>query len=157
MKARWYTVAPVPAPRQTRRDAYDPSDAVLRYRAFRDEIALRHVELPLPYAHVVFFVPMPSSWSKRKRRELALTPHTFKPDVDNLLKALVDAVYRDRDDGCVHDVRATKRWGPLTGDGGILVSSSTVDVSRGGLVLELRELHIMGRLESMELLAPTPA
>jgi Holliday junction resolvase RusA-like endonuclease len=105
-----YDVTPVPAPRQTGRDAWNPSPGVQRYRAFRDEIALRGVSLPA-HAHVVFVLPMPPSWSMRKRERFHGTSHTSKPDVDNCLKALLDAIYRGQDDAHVWDVRASKVWG----------------------------------------------
>lgn len=105
-----YDVEPVSAPRQVRSDRWDPSPHVLRYRAFRDEIALRRVMLPL-HAHVVFVLPMPRSWSIRKKALHRGAGHFQKPDTDNCLKALVDAVYRGVDDSHVWDVRATKVWG----------------------------------------------
>ena len=36
-------------------------------------------------------------------------PHTKKPDIDNLIKALLDAVFSD--DAHVHTVHAEKVWG----------------------------------------------
>lgn len=136
---RWYPIVPVSAPRQSRRDAYDPSPHVQRYRAFRDDVALRGVHIPQPFAHLVFLVPMPESWSKKKCREHVLQPHQSKPDFDNLGKALVDAVYREGDDAHVHDARITKRWAPV-GLAGVLVSSSTLDVTVSGLGALVYEL-----------------
>ncbi|MNJ68120.1 Endodeoxyribonuclease RusA [compost metagenome] len=40
---------------------------------------------------------------------MAGKPHQQKPDADNLLKALMDAIYNE--DCSVWDVRVTKRWG----------------------------------------------
>lgn len=37
-------------------------------------------------------VEMPRSWSTRKRAEMAGRPHTQKPDKDNCLKAICDAL-----------------------------------------------------------------
>jgi Holliday junction resolvase RusA-like endonuclease len=39
-----------------------------------------------------FDIPMPKSWSKKKRALMAGTPHTSKPDLDNLLKTVKDAL-----------------------------------------------------------------
>lgn len=36
-------------------------------------------------------------------------PHTKKPDIDNLCKALLDALYKD--DSKIWDLRVTKIWG----------------------------------------------
>jgi Holliday junction resolvase RusA-like endonuclease len=52
---------------------------------------------------------MPKSWSKRKKATMAKCPHTQKPDLDNLLKALLDACYDD--DACVwHICGLSKVW-----------------------------------------------
>jgi Holliday junction resolvase RusA-like endonuclease len=109
-RIRVFDIPPTPAPRQSRRDAWAPSKAVLRYRAFRDEVALKIKELPEDFFHVVFLIPVPASWSQKKKLEHIGTPHTGKPDKDNLEKALVDAVYRNRDDGHVWNTASTKLW-----------------------------------------------
>lgn len=104
-----YDICPLPKPRMTQRDRWAKRPAVLRYRAFCDEVRLRGVALPVCCSHVTFVMPMPPSWSKKKRAALAGQPHQQKPDADNLLKALMDAVYHD--DCAVWDVRVTKLWG----------------------------------------------
>lgn len=58
---------------------------------------------------VNFVIPMPASWSESKKAKMVLKPHTSKPDVDNLLKALLDACFES--DSHIHDIRATKMWG----------------------------------------------
>ena len=93
----------------TQRDKWAKRPAVLRYFAFKDECRLKKVELPESGAHVIFTIPFPKSYSKKKRRELDGRPHQLKPDLDNLLKALADAVYSD--DSGIYDVRASKYWG----------------------------------------------
>lgn len=52
---------------------------------------------------------MPKSWSKKKHVEMNGKPHQQKPDVDNLLKALMDAVFKD--DCKVWNVTVSKVWG----------------------------------------------
>lgn len=93
---------PIAKPRQTHKDRWDPSNAVIAYRRWAD--AIRIVARPVfgvtepwvgPVAMgAVFLMPVPASWPKRRQRaafagELA---HTTKPDLDNLLKALKDAL-----------------------------------------------------------------
>jgi Holliday junction resolvase RusA-like endonuclease len=107
---RIYDIPPTPAPRQTRRDKWRPSPAVLRYRAFRDEVALKIQELPLDFFHVVFLLPVPSSWSQKRKAATIGRPHLGRPDKDNLEKALIDAVYRGADDGHVWNTASTKLW-----------------------------------------------
>jgi len=56
---------------------------------------------------------MPKSWSKKKKAEMLGQPHQQKPDIDNLLKALMDAVLPE--DSHIYDIRATKYWGNVGG------------------------------------------
>ena len=79
----------------------------MRYRAFADEVRLRIKEDTVG-SMVVFYMPMPKSWSKKKKREMELRPHEQKPDLDNLLKALLDAQYGD--DSHVSSIAAMKVW-----------------------------------------------
>lgn len=104
-----YDITPIPKPRMTQRDKWAKRKTVLNYRAFKDECKLKCVELPVFGAHVTFIIPFPKSYSKKKMRSLDGQPHIQKPDADNLLKALMDAVYGD--DSCVYDVRISKYWG----------------------------------------------
>ena len=103
-------VVPTPAPRQSKRDKFKPSKAVLNYRAFRDQVAYQIQELPEDFFHIVFLIPVWPSWSKTKQREHVGHPHLAKPDKDNLEKSLVDAVYRDRSDSHVWNSCSTKLW-----------------------------------------------
>lgn len=103
-----YDILPVPKPRMTQRDKWAKRPAVLRYRAFCDEVRARKIQVPESGAHITFVMPMPKSWSKKKKAELLGQAHQQKPDVDNLCKALLDAVYAD--DSGVHDIRISKIW-----------------------------------------------
>jgi len=104
-------IAPVAAPRQSRRDKWAPSKAVQNYRAFRDHVGYQVKELPADFFHAVFVIPMSDSWSGKKKREMCGHPHELKPDADNLVKALIDAVYRNREDSQVWNYATTKLWG----------------------------------------------
>ncbi len=104
-----YPITPVAKPRMTARDKRgDKRPVVAKYHAFKDECRLRKVSLEPYGSHVIFRVPMPASWSNRKKLRMNKTPHEQTPDVDNFLKALMDAVYLD--DSKVWDVRVTKYW-----------------------------------------------
>ena len=92
----------------TQRDKWQKRPAVLRYRAFCDEVRAHGVRLPESDAHIIFHMPMPSSWSQRKRKEMIGQPHQQRPDLDNLIKALGDAVHVE--DSGLWDYRATKVW-----------------------------------------------
>ena len=104
-------VTPYGKPRMTRRDQWAKRPAVIRYRAFCDAVRAAWpagVPYPAAGAHVTFWLPMPKSWSKRKRDAMRGQPHQQKPDRDNLEKALMDAMCED--DAHVWDGRTTKRW-----------------------------------------------
>lgn len=111
-----YPINPVPKPRMTRLDKWAQRDCVLRYRAYKDELRARKVSLPYAGWHVTFILPMPRSWSEKKKTEMDGKPHRQKPDVDNLLKGLMDAVFHE--DCAVWDTRVSKYWGR---DGAIIV------------------------------------
>jgi Holliday junction resolvase RusA-like endonuclease len=111
VRAMRISVVPVPAPRQVRRDLWSPSPNVARYRAFKDALRLAGVKQFGGEIRVTFFIPMPSSWSRNKRNQLRGTAHTQRPDIDNLLKALLDAP--GRDDAHVYSIQATKLWADI--------------------------------------------
>lgn len=83
----------------------------MRYRAFCDDLRARNCTFPESGSHVIFHMPMPVSWSKKKRAEMLGQPHRQKPDRDNLEKALMDAVYEN--DESVWDMRTTKIWSDI--------------------------------------------
>jgi len=104
-----YPVTPIGKPRMTQRDKWKGRDCVKRYHEFKDACRLHKVTLNLSQDHVTFILPMPKSWSAKKRANMDGKPHQLKPDIDNLTKALFDAVM-DQDCG-IWDCRVTKRWG----------------------------------------------
>lgn len=58
--------------------------------------------------YIIFAMPMPKSWSARKRLQMRDMPHQQRPDIDNLLKAFLDCLCED--DSYVHEVHAVKVW-----------------------------------------------
>jgi len=57
---------------------------------------------------IEFYLPLPKSYSKKKREELMGQPHEQKPDIDNLVKGLLDALLKE--DKGVHTIIASKSW-----------------------------------------------
>jgi len=104
-----YPIKPVPKPRMTQRDKWAKRPVVVRYFAFKDQVRALKVELPKRKSHVVFIIEMPRTWTKRKKLKMVGSPHEQKPDLDNMIKALGDAVYDD--DSAISDIRASKFWG----------------------------------------------
>ncbi len=103
-----HKILPVAKPRQTRSDKWKQRPAVMRYRAFADEVRLKRVQLPEAGAWIIFHMPMPVSWSQTKRALMKGKAHQQKPDVDNLTKSILDSIHAD--DSGVWDIRATKIW-----------------------------------------------
>jgi Holliday junction resolvase RusA-like endonuclease len=103
-----YPIKPVPKPRMTRRDKWSKRDCVMRYRAFKDMVRLHRVKVPESGSHIIFRIEMPRSWSEKKKKAMDGQPHQQTPDVDNLLKALLDAIYKN--DSHIWDSRVTKLW-----------------------------------------------
>ena len=112
----WVDITPVPKPRQTKSDVWKKRPAVMRYRQFADDLMLacQYDEfVPSQDLTIEFHMPMPKSWSNKKKMEMLGCFHESKPDLDNLIKSCVDALFSkdpDRDDACVHSITAKKVW-----------------------------------------------
>ncbi len=104
-----YHIKPVAKPRMTRSDKWKKRKCVVQYWAFKDQVKLMNIQIPEGGCHITFVVPMPPSWSEKKRVRLIGKPHHLIPDIDNFLKGLLDAVFIS--DSHIWDVRATKIWG----------------------------------------------
>jgi Holliday junction resolvase RusA-like endonuclease len=99
-------------PRQTQRDKWQKRPVVMRYRAFADELRLRCKTANFELGDIldaVFIIPMPKSWSKKKRFEMDGKPHQQKPDIDNIEKAIQDALCPE--DSHIYKHRTVKVWG----------------------------------------------
>lgn len=62
---------------------------------------------------ILFVMPIPPSWSKKKRMDAIGSYHTSKPDIDNLIKGLFDAANKIlwQDDNQVVRCNTTKIYG----------------------------------------------
>lgn len=104
---------PVPKPRMTQRDRWAQRPCVVRYRWYCDRLRAdcEHNGWTLPDSvAMTFVIEIPASWSQKKKREMCGEPHRQKPDIDNLVKGVLDALRPDDDSG-VWRVSAVKRWG----------------------------------------------
>lgn len=105
---------PVSKPRQTRADIWKKRPPVLKYRKFADELRVickrENFELS-DQVILEFYIPMPKSWSEKKRKKMAGLPHQLarKFDIDNLQKSIFD-ILRPDDDGNIWDCHARKFW-----------------------------------------------
>ena len=75
---------------------------------------------------MIFCIPMPKSWSDKKKTAKHLKPHTQKPDGDNLAKLVCDALNGVLyvDDAQVCSVMVHKVW---TVDGQTAIEAREID------------------------------
>jgi len=62
-----------------------------------------------------FTIPMPKSWSKKKKAEMIFSYHTQKADIDNYAKAVLDGMngHFYEDDSQIAILHVVKRWGNI--------------------------------------------
>lgn len=101
----------VSKPRMTRADTWKKRPCVTKYWAYKDELneLVKGIDVELDdELFIEFYMPMPKSWSKKKKAELFNKPHKQKPDIDNLVKGVMDALFKE--DSHVHTIYAKKTW-----------------------------------------------
>ena len=59
-------------------------------------------------ASITFVIPVPRSWSKKKKKLYHGTFHQSKPDIDNLQKAFLDSLMKE--DKQIAHLEVQKRW-----------------------------------------------
>jgi Holliday junction resolvase RusA-like endonuclease len=101
-------IVPVAKPRMTQRDRWKKRPVVEQYWSYKDAIRAANIQLP-PCYHLHFIIPMPTSWSKKKKRTMAFTPHLQRPDKDNLEKGFLDALFEE--DSAIWTGHVSKWWG----------------------------------------------
>ncbi len=105
-------ITPIPKPRMVNSDTWAKRPKVLKYWAFKDELNLKCNVSGITLGNeldVVFILPMPDSWSKKKKVEMDGQPHMQTPDCDNMIKAVQDCL--SKQDSNIWKVSAEKRWG----------------------------------------------
>lgn len=103
-------VDPMGKPRMTRRDKWKKRPVVTKYNGYKDIINLNMKWDIGDVLDIHFIMPMPKSWSKKKKEEMNGKPHKNKPDLDNLIKGVKDAVLKE-DSHVWKYIEPTKRWG----------------------------------------------
>ena len=106
-----YPKTAIAKPRMTQADSWKKSPVVLRYWDYKDDIKNWGFQNDFKLKeeiYVKFYIPMPKSWSIKKKAQMLYTPHQQRPDIDNLLKGLMDAFLDE--DSHVHTVYAQKFW-----------------------------------------------
>lgn len=102
---------PMGKPRMTQRDKWAKRPVVLRYRAFSDK-ARASAPSNLPDSPIrvdwTAYLPMPDSWSSKKKDAHRGQLHQSKPDRDNIDKGILDALWPS--DSCIATGTIEKRW-----------------------------------------------
>ena len=104
-------ITPVPKPRMVGSDRWKKRPSVLRYWAFKDKLRSLVEGTLEPSFDVTFVFPMPQTWSNKKKAANDGKPHQQRPDLDNAVKALMDALCDE--DSHIHDVHMRKTWGKV--------------------------------------------
>lgn len=83
-----------------------------RYNTYKIDLAAeaksKRFLFPPVGASITFFIPVPPSWSKKKKKLHHGRFHQSKPDLDNLLKALMDSLMAE--DKQIAHIELSKRW-----------------------------------------------
>jgi Holliday junction resolvase RusA-like endonuclease len=106
-----FLINPVAKPRMTRSDRWKKRPCVIKYWEYKDKLK-EFLNLYGPeiddVIKVKFGVPIPKSWSKKKKQEMQEKPHQQRPDVDNLVKGVMDSLFQE--DSHIHTIEAQKVW-----------------------------------------------
>jgi len=117
-----FDIIPIGAPRMTQSDKWktnpdhiDPKKrqrkSVTQYFAFKTLLQLQSKELNFELGNVldaVYLIPMPNSWSNKKKERMNGLPCEVKPDTDNITKAVKDTLRKNDSD--IWYEKAEKRW-----------------------------------------------
>ncbi len=99
-------------PRQTQRDKWAKRPAVMRYRAYADQLRLLFWRKPPNVYPTIIswcaYFSIPESWSRKKKEEMKGKPHKVRPDRDNVDKGILDALFKS--DSHVWSGHIEKRW-----------------------------------------------
>lgn len=101
-----YKINPVAKPRMTRSDKWKKRDSVVKYWKFKDACREQGVFLDNGM-NITWHIPIPKSLSLKKQKEMVGKPHEKRPDLDNYLKALLDALFKE--DSCIWYLGSLKK------------------------------------------------
>lgn len=119
MKEIYLPMLPDTKPSQTQRDRWNPSKEVIKFRAFRDELAYRLAPQLgpsgcLPHSFAIWFgLPMPQSWSGKQKERMWMTPHQHKPDLDKLIAGVFDGLRQS--DQHIHTIMSAGKFWDTSG------------------------------------------
>jgi Holliday junction resolvase RusA-like endonuclease len=83
-----------------------------RYNKYKLDLAseakLKSFVMPPIGASITFVIPVPKSWSNKKKKLYHGRFHQSKPDIDNLQKAFLDSLMKE--DKQIAHLEVQKRW-----------------------------------------------
>lgn len=101
-------------PRMVKSDAWRKRPCVEKYWQYKDKLRAylpdTIYEVPPVLEDIQFVLPMPKSWSKKKKAEMSGLPHQQKPDLDNIIKGFKDCLC-ENDSYVWQYNRISKVWG----------------------------------------------
>jgi len=117
-----FDVIPIGAPRMTQSDRWktDPNHSdpnrrqrktVTQYWYSKNRLIEQCEKMGFKlgkYFEAVYFIPMPDSWSEKKKDKMNGFPHESTPDSDNVTKFFKDSVKKNDSDVWLEKVE--KRW-----------------------------------------------
>jgi len=109
-----FNIKPLPKPRMTAGDRSGYRKCVRDYWDYKKELINQAnklgYKLPDILEDVTFCLPMPVSWSQKKKILMDGKPHQQTPDIDNLIKALFDSLTNS--DANIHTLKNIRKiWG----------------------------------------------
>jgi len=117
-----FDVIPIGAPRMTQSDKWKTNPnhpnplkrqrkSVTQYFAFKQSLKLQAnlMQFELKNAlDAVYLIPMPNTWSNKKKERMNGLPCEVQPDTDNITKAVKDTLRKNDSD--IWYEKAEKRW-----------------------------------------------
>jgi Holliday junction resolvase RusA-like endonuclease len=85
--------------------------AITRYLDYKNKLLVHALQMKFEmpeYLDAVYFIPMPNSWSEKKKKEMNGLKMQVKPDTDNITKGIKDIFCKN--DSHIWWERAEKRW-----------------------------------------------
>lgn len=108
----FFDIDPCAKPRMTRSDKWKKRKVTENYWQFKTELRKQAkemglVSLPIVIKLMEFGIKMPDSWSEKKKQKMENEYHIQRPDLDNLIKAINDALCDE--DSHIAEIRLAKK------------------------------------------------
>lgn len=109
-----FDITPIGKPRMVKSDSWRKRPVVENYWQYKDKLKERaekfSYSVPEILENITFIIPMPESWSNKKKESFNGKPHQSKPDLDNIIKGFKDCLCDN--DSFVHTYNNIRKvWG----------------------------------------------